>query len=302
MLKFIKKKILISSNKQFYKKHPDYINSGGFLYRGKRFTEIRMVKPDKGFTKAGRLSLFAYMDGKPVKIYECNNEEHANYIKIISSRFSTYFPDVYLRVGKYLVTEWVDGVQLRNNKIGIGLLKHVAKLQAKLHAYIYSEKDDVGFDYIQFLFDRLNKYKGFFPLVDELNCIKTSLNEGHIQNSAVSHPDITIQNLIKNKATSFKIIDNELLTHNSYFQIDLFNTLNSISCENYSEIYLHSYKESGGDLTQILNNSKYYSCIWKLRILGSCAQAGNYQKMEKLNKMEAEKISEPILKCIDKCN
>ncbi len=304
MLKFIKKIIPRSSNKYYYEKHPDFINSCDFLYNNKRFTEIRMVKPNKGLTKAGRLCLFAYMDGKPVKIYECSNEIHANYINIISNYFSAYFPDVYLRAGKYLVTEWVDGVQLRNSsKLDLDLLKSMAKYQAKLHAYTDYEKDDVGFDYIQFLFYRLNKYRGFFPLSDELNCIKKMpLCEVNLQKSAVSHPDITLQNLIKCKTSAFKIIDNELLTNNNYFHIDLFNTLNSISCENHSAIYLNSYMENGGDLKQILDNSKYYSCIWKLRMLGSCAQAGDYQELAKLNSIEAQKISEPILKCIEKCN
>jgi hypothetical protein len=267
-----------------------------FELDGRIFSQPRFLKRDTGkiFSKAGRMAWFAIMDDQPVKIYECYNDSHAVFIEKVSSHpaLQFYFPVCLLRVGAYLVVEWIEGktVTWQQAMGDQNLLKRVAKVQALIHSYSLSvQHPSHAFDYMNYLKKRLCSFKGILPIHDFTKMVFANLEDNaHMGEEHISHPDLTATNLIEEKGTGrLKLIDNELLAQNNYFLIDLFNTHYSFGRRLETDLfepYLASYTDNGGNLKSLAESERFYSALWYLRLIGSLLQAGAIGKAYQLSR------------------
>jgi len=187
-----------------------------------------------------------------------------------------------LRVEAYLVVQWIEGKPLTWQQAmrDRSIFNQVARMQALIHSYSLSlQKPSDGFNYMKYLKDRLFKFRGILPIDDSVKMIfKTLEVNAPVTEEHISHPDLTAVNLILEEGTgSIKLIDNELLTQNNYFLIDLFNTHYSFGQRletDLLESYLASYTDNGGNLTSLTESERFYSALWYLRLIGSSLQAG----------------------------
>jgi serine/threonine protein kinase len=235
-------------------------------------------------SKAGRLAWFAHMNGQPVKIYECHNEAQAIFIEMVSNNepLKRYFPACLIRDGIYLVVEWIDGKsitlkQLRRSK---KILSQIANIQAALHSNAVSSLESAGFSYIDYLKKRLERFKGIFVLEEVIEKIYTIIDyNAPLVKERVSHPDLTASNLIVQDGTGkLKVIDNELLTQNPYYSVDLLNTHHSFGRKNRNKIierYLRCYVDHGGDLSILIEHEHFFNALWHLRLIGTYLQSGS---------------------------
>ncbi|MFX0195100.1 MAG: hypothetical protein ACFFCW_03170 [Candidatus Hodarchaeota archaeon] len=265
-----------------------------FEIEGRVFSQPRLLCRNNGriLSKAGRISWRAVMDGEKVKIYECHGESQAVFIERVSRHplLQYYFPTCLMRIGAYLVVKWVEGKQVtwRQVRRDQTLLNQIAGLQALIHANsVETQETSCVFDYIKYLKDRICTFKGIFPLDDIIRTIYITLDENApLAQERITHPDVTAVNLILEAGSgNLKLVDNELLTQNSYFLIDLFNTHYSFEPRlegDLLELYLTRYMDNGGDLGLLVQYEDYYCALWYLRLIGSSLEAGAIEKAFRL--------------------
>jgi len=181
-----------------------------------------------GTSKAGHPSWIAQLDGQPVKIYECHNEVHAQFIEEVTTQpvLRDHMPKCLHRQGAYLIVEWIRGEPLTWEKVrhDPDILRRVARLQASIHSTQISRVSP-SFDYRSYLENRLERYAGVLPLDNLRKDAYAALDHNSlVSEKCLSHPDLTACNIVVEKETgSLKLIDNELLTQNNYYLIDQFS-------------------------------------------------------------------------------
>lgn len=283
-----------------------------FELDGRVFFQPRLLCRNSGnaLSKAGRLAWFALMDEQPVKIYECDSQSQAALIEKVSKHpvLQLYFPTCLLRVGAYLVVQWIEGkpVTWQQAMRDRSILNQVARLQALIHSYSLSlQKPTDSFNYMKYLKNRLFNFRGILPIDDSVKMIfKTLEDNTPMTEEHISHPDLTAVNLIMEEDTgSLKLIDNELLTQNNYFLIDLFNTHYSFGLKSKVDLldpYLASYTDNGGNLTSLAESEHFYSALWYLRLIGSSLQAGAIAQAYQLSRKFVEDGGEthPLIRLI----
>jgi len=256
-----------------------------FELEGRIFSEPQLMRKKMGQT-LGRVNLpswVALMDGQPVRIYACQSEAQAGFIAQLSEdpELGHYFPTTYIHQKVFLVVAWVEGRSITWKEIGSSdsLLDQLTKIQVALHRR--SETGHVVAEcyYLRFLKDRLQRFRGVFPLDDGLSLLSEYLQTPPDIEARVSHPDIQADNLILETDTHrLKLIDNELLTYSRHYLIDLFNSHLSFIDElgpDFLGIYLQSYVRNGGDLGPLLEHERYFQALWYLRLIGTALQDGN---------------------------
>jgi len=242
-------------------------------------------------SKAGRLAWVAQMDGQPVKIYECHNETQAIFIESVSDHIllRNFFPACLMRNGKYLVVKWIKGKEITRKQVmhDKRILDQIAHMQASIHSQSMDMSESTGFSYIDYLKTRLERFKGVFPLDQAIQRIYATIDKSaDLVEQRISHPDLTPINLILEDGTgSLKIIDNELLTQNPYYLIDLFNTYHGFgkrARNRISERYLRGYGDNGGDLSVLIEHEHFFNTLWYLRLIGTYLQSGAVDKAFRL--------------------
>ncbi len=235
-----------------------------------------------GNSKAGRISWKGQIGSKTVKVCQLFSVSQAKFIEFICKQplFEDCFPEIIATVDDYMIVNWIDGIDLAKTKqfAKDEAIDSIAKMQAGFHKFeIQEEYSNSGFDYIHHLKSRLHKYLGPIDIPTSISKIIGAVNEMPVSNgSKLSHADVTPRNIIIDSAThELKLIDNEFLSSNSYYLIDIFNTYRSIRHhKQLARRYLSAYQKNGGDLTSILDNSQFYLALWGLRIIVTHIQAG----------------------------
>ena len=265
-----------------------------FELDGRVFSQPRLLGETaaKALSKADRLGWVVLMEGQPVKIYECYDESQAAFIEKVSNHtaLKDFFPSCLMRKGVYLIVEWVQGKLItwkqvqRDEKI----LYQFAQIQSLIHVQSLKTTISSGFSYMDYLKRRLQRFKGIFPMNEAIKKIFSILdNNTFIAQKRISHPDLTANNMIlENDTGNLKVVDNELLTENSYYLIDLFNTCYSFGQEIEGELlerYLAHYVESGGDLSLIAEHEQFFLALWYLRVIGSSLQSGAIEEAFRLS-------------------
>lgn len=255
-----------------------------------------------GMSKAGQLSWTAEIDGRPVKIYECQSEAHARFIEQVTDipELQEHMPRCFLRKGTHIIVEWVLGEPLswRTARQNNDMLQRLAKLQATVHS-IQVQGASPGFDYKRYLTERLDRYSGILPMEGAGMAPWAALDHDHLASKdRLSHPDFAARNIVVEKGTGFlKLVDNELMTQNNYYLIDLFNTYWSFKQglrSEFFEQYLTHYVERGGDLRPLVNDEQFFSLLWRVRTIGTLLQAGKprtFHEARKLARFDLDAVS-----------
>ena len=257
-----------------------------FELAGHRFSEVQLAwRGSSTFvSRAGRMSWRGLMDDQPVRIIQCDNDAHASFVAAMVNRpdLQAYFPPCPLRIDRYVIFRWVEGEQFRWEAVQRhpDRLRQVARIQATLHALAPGiEPSAVGYSYLDFLKARFHRFRGIFPLDELARRVLDIIDSGHVPGTVrLAHPDVTGRNMVVAERTGqVTLVDNESLTQNDYFLIDLFNTHKSFGDRLAPELarpYLRHYVECGGNLAPLFEHTPYLTAIWHLRLMGYYLQNG----------------------------
>jgi hypothetical protein len=235
-------------------------------------------------SKTGHLTIVLPWFPHSIKIYQADNPTHAEFIKEITflPKFRNYFPLILTSSRNSLVAEWVGGVSYAKStgEEKYRAIDWIIELQTTLHHRRLVENDvDVGFDYLDYLERRIQKY--FPPEVDRdmIRQLYSIASSPPVSESRLSHPDITLRNIVlEKKSGNFKIVDNELLTQTRFFLLDIFNTCYSLSPDTeVIHYYLSHYSENLQGIRILPGWELSLAAAWALRIAGSDFQAGRYE-------------------------
>lgn len=215
--------------------------------------------------------------GQKVKIYEADNEAHAQFISHISNEttLSNQLPEVIDQQGKVITSKWIVGEQASPEEYQqlIQLLIAFEKLDTE---------QDAGFDYVEdILLPRMRKYAVKDPSVCEelTGIIREECPHG---NYKVVHPDVTCANLIKTAAGRFVIIDNEILCKSRHKFIGLLNHLHNLKPD-FRRASLSAYFELNDiDEDYWDKNRRYLMALWAARRTGSLMVTERFEQANQI--------------------
>jgi thiamine kinase-like enzyme len=247
-----------------------------FEIDSKLLSEVRRL----GISKAGNVSYVGKLENRWVKIYQAFNATHARFIQHVCEHpeVREYFPRVLHRKERYIIVEWIDGKPLTAASIAAEpqLLERLVRMQATLHTHHLPEKE-VGFDYAQFLEERLHRFRAILPLSNSMERILQKVHG--LKPSVVSrlsHPDVTPKNLVFQRSSKrLIIVDNELLTQMPGYLIDLLNTYYGLGhLRQLGMQYVALYRQYAQSVQLWEGWDSYLLALWGLRRVGALFQAG----------------------------
>ena len=123
-----------------------------------------------------------------------------------------------------------------------------------------------------YLFIRLKPWQQWLPVEDLLKKWQASNKETQdIIESRISHPDLSLSNLILDKDKKIYIIDNELIGSGKGWILDAKNSFfrNKIPKPSFSPAV-----------------KNFYELSWKLRLVGSALDSGDFSRAERMAYLE----------------
>ena len=232
-----------------------------------------------GVTKAGRISLLGTLaNGSKVKIYQAFNENQIKLRKELGEKLKredVLLPKVILSDEDFIVEEWILGKTFDKLKIN-SIDKYSLKL-IKFFEMIHFDKVFIdiakttgnSFCYLSdYLLIRLNPWKKWLPVEELLIKWQASNKETEdLLESRISHPDISLSNLILDKNEKIYIIDNELIGSGKGWILDEKNSFfrNKIANPSFSPAVRN-----------------FYDLSWKLRLVGSALDSGDFSRAERM--------------------
>jgi aminoglycoside phosphotransferase (APT) family kinase protein len=247
-----------------------------------RLSNLRAVKEARGgnaTNKAGRIVLRGESGGRPVKVYEAFNEDHAVFIGAVCAfdGLRGLFPSVHGQCGRFVAATWLNGKSIRQAGLGSAtraVLRELVELQATLHSIPANRLPHSGFDYWR---DMLRpRFMRAMELIDEretaARAAATVDDAWDARRRVLMHPDITPVNVIRNADGTLSIIDNELLTTGGLPLIDLCNTLRALGrsyAPEYSKMYLERMVTGLAE-----DEAAQLEAMWFARCVGSDFVAG----------------------------
>lgn len=234
-------------------------------------------------SKAGNYSWRAKWEGRDVKIYETSSPTHADYIKAVSAHESVCkcLPECCGTEGSRVIAEWVIGraVSIDDFNSNQELLESFVGFQATLHRIEYSARGEPNCYYLDFLLDRVERFGLLQSRSPSLTRYRELLDSSREEPSYASHPDLTPRNLVVSRDLRLVSIDNELLSPNPLYHIDLYSTLYGFCAEEenaFSRRYLQLYLDRHqGELSS--EELEKIDLVWRLRLSGSAFQCGDFE-------------------------
>jgi hypothetical protein len=181
---------------------------------GEQLTSLRPVTPvkdGKALNKAGRLVLCGEWQGKPVKLYEAANVEHARFIQSVCAHrlLAGCFPRVQALHGRFVRVDWID-----NRARSAPPAAVLADLLRRVHSVPVVDLSSAGFDYwhehIRPRFVRAAQLLGIDSLAERV--IAQVDIPWTTSPPFLMHPDLTPSNVVLDAQGNWEVIDNELLT------------------------------------------------------------------------------------------
>lgn len=231
-------------------------------------------------TKAGRLSLKGKMaQNKTVKIYSAygaNQVSLRTELNALGIELPICFPAVLKSDNFLIVEEWVNGTPL-SDLPRAKAMSYAPQVEAFLNLCQSStlltdlaEKHKSAFCYLtDYLILRLEIWRQWQPvkkLVDEWTQEKN--NSAFSMPMYLSHPDLTLSNLIvENSTGKLHVVDNELLGVGYGWVID---GRNSFCKEKFSHESLAP------------SARRFAALSWKLRLVSSALESGDFERAERL--------------------
>ena len=232
-----------------------------------------------GITKAGRISLSGRLqDGTKVKVYNSYNLNQINIRKKLGHIFieeDVLFPDVISNDDYFVIERWIEGKPLnkiRSNKLD-EFTESIINFLDKLHnepifCKIANENLN-SFCYLKdYLLLRLKPWQQWLPVEELLNAwFDANYKTEKIIEPKISHPDLSLTNLILSPENKIYIIDNELLGVGKGWLLDSTNSF-------------FRRKVSKPIFKPLINN--FYNLSWKLRLVGSALDNGDFDRAKRM--------------------
>ncbi len=239
-----------------------------------------MFKP--GITKAGRLSLSGKLEnGTKVKVYEAFNSSQIDLRLDLGEYLKSkkvLLPEVIGRDDHLVVEKWIEGqtlAKLKSNEVkkhSTELINFLEKIHFDKDFLTLAGKYKNCFCYLKdYLLLRLKPWEKWEPVETLLaEWIKSDSETNNIINKAISHPDLSLNNIIFNANKSIYIIDNELVGAGKGWILDHRNSF-------------FRNKKSISEKEPMINN--FYNLSWQLRLVGSAIDHGDFSRAERLAKI-----------------
>ena len=231
-------------------------------------------------TKAGRLSLQGRMpDNQKVKIYSCFSPAQTNLrlrLDSLNVEQTLYFPRLVLYDDFLLVEEWINGIPLNElpHDEAMQYVPHIESFLTQVqHDHIFinlADKNAEAFCYLNdYLLKRLGVWSQWQPVKELiLEWKETESKVVDILPNFLSHPDLSMSNLIVQHSTGkLYVVDNELLGVGRSWVIDGKNSF----CKS-------KFKD---DLVDAVSQN-FANLSWKLRLVGSALDNGDFERAERL--------------------
>jgi hypothetical protein len=245
------------------------------------FTDLR---PIVWKSKVGRTTFVFPFIKRKVKIYQAANSTHAIFLKktFNHSDLAGYFHPILFTFDRCLFAEWVEGVTSEQitDQEKYRAIDWIVDLQSALHSrHLCASDEQAGFDYFDYLNKRILQFAppGIDP--DKIMQLGRIASSPPVRKSCLSHPDVTLRNIVFEKGSGkFKIVDNELLTQSPYFLLDTFNTCYSLrTSTELIGYYLNRYASCPIRFSLHPDWASSLAAAWALRIAGSHFQARMFQ-------------------------
>ena len=233
----------------------------------------------KGVTKAGRISLSGNLtDGRKVKVYESFNSNQIKLRKKIGDQLKNedvLFPPLLATDQNFIVEEWITGKTFSAIKTDIlerqsgRLINFLRKIHfdSEFNKIANTYKD--SFCYLSdYLIIRLKPWRKWFPVEKLLEAwTESDLETEKIIKSRISHPDLSLSNIILTSDERIYIVDNELIGSGKGWLLDERN----------------SFFRGKVSPMKFENPTKnFYSLSWKLRLVGSAIDEGDFHRAERM--------------------
>jgi hypothetical protein len=220
--------------------------------------------------KAGRVVLRCEFNGIPAKIYEAANDQHARFIRMVSSHgsLSDCFPQIFDTRGRFVVANWTANVA-----VGHPPLQVMVELQRRLHTVPVTGLPDPGFDYWHdFIRRRFVRAAELLEEGETAQEVATTVDRVWAGRKHLIHPDLTPTNLVQDEAGRWHIIDNELLSLGGMPLLDVCNTAFALGVrqgQEFARLYFaNNTAPPEQQVTEII-------AAWLARQVGSAFVAGD---------------------------
>lgn len=249
-------------------------------------SRIAYLKENDGnwaLNKAGRLVAGGYLAQSKVKLYEAESPGHAAFIQAVSNHpeLSRYFPRVFERSGRLLVTEWVHGTRLAPER-----LDKAAGIQLEIHGTEIFAFPPPEYDYWRdFIRPRFLRAAPFLnpDLVESvLEKVDAAWESG---TGVLMHPDVTPANIVATQEGDLRIIDNELLTIGAIPELDVCNTAYSMGRRlgsRYADAYFRARGFPSAERLEVLR------AAWLARSVGTAFASGKLDRIDALTEAYTE--------------
>lgn len=237
-------------------------------------TPVKMRAGGCVLNKAGRLVLKGDLEGRPVKIYEAANSDHALFIQSVSlsSALVSIFPKVIAVYGPYLVTDWI----LANRDSRTLSATTLMELQKALFGASTAGAPEPGFDYWQDLIrPRFVRAADLLGKADLAQRVCGEIDVEWSASSYLMHPDLRSDNVVRDRGGLWRIIDNELMTVGGLPLLDICNTASSLPAGE-RDFYVAAMAEHLG-----IRQGRQRDIIggaWLARLVSSCFFAGDVHR------------------------
>ncbi len=242
----------------------------------------KLYLPQK--SKTGTYSFRASGKNAHYKLYSCFNKLWVNQVALTTKTLESNqinIPAIYATKGKYILSEWINGADIRNElkPVWTDLYEDLVKYQLSIHNAKVPQKSTITANYInEFLFPRFKKYaSGYFDkyLVIKIeNIIDKGFEKHKNKPLRISHPDFTHFNLV-NSDQGIVIIDNETLHFSRLWEYDILNTANIVfEPLGLKQQYFDAYARYS-DISGLTENKDFWRLVWLIRLAGGKLQVGD---------------------------
>jgi serine/threonine protein kinase len=270
------------------------VNLGSMAIEG-----VRPVVKGRLMSKIGRISLRGFWNGKDVKIYECASPEHASFVAetITKKPHSIFFPEVYNVHESFIVSEWVNGKEVKPRWIrgNQQYSRQLGELLGLLHGTFLDVPSK--FDYVEDLirprFVRCCQTLGLAEFQE--NALQSwRIMSRLAEKPSLSHPDLSPANMILTAQGKLKIIDNELLGVSPAPWFDLLNILFFLG-----EKPIKDFSLVETVITPLLKlmqtgHNEHLLYMWLMRFVGARFVAGDIEGVVKMASAPIERHLETI--------
>ncbi len=233
----------------------------------------------KGVTKAGRISLAGTLNnGKKVKVYESSNPNQIKLRKILGDQLNNediLLPSILTYDENFIVEEWIGGTSFSQlkpkflNEYSEKFINFMNKIHYDIKFNKIADLYQDSFCYLSdYLVMRLKPWQNWAPvrtLLEEWE--KSNLETEQLIKARISHPDLSLSNIILSQDNRIYIVDNELIGSGKGWLLDERNSF-------FREKVISP---------KFRNPTKnFFELSWKLRLVGSAIDQGDFYRAERM--------------------